>query len=44
MESYNLIVQAINKALKSGTFDLNEIQAILEALKVLQDKLNDEEK
>ena len=37
------IVQAINKAIKSGTFDLDEADAILKALKDVSTKLREAE-
>ena len=37
------IVQALNKAMKSGTFDLDEADAILKALVALGKKLRESE-
>ena len=37
------IVQAINKAMKSGAFDLDEADAILKALKDVSTKLREAE-
>lgn len=37
------IIQAINKAMKSGTFDLDEADAILKALVAVGQKLRESE-
>lgn len=37
------IVQALNKAMKSGTFDLDEADAILKALVAVSQKLRESE-